>query len=122
TMLTPEFQAEFFACVKRCAFLKTACVLAGVDPRTVQRWVARGEREGSGPHTDFCRSLKKALAEAEADALEFIAAGGKKHGQATAWLLERRHPEHWSKRGRQIRVLRRRIQDLWRQVRRLPAA
>src|SRR5262245_4393151 len=122
TKLTPETAAMFTTALRRCAFFQTAAYLAEVDPRTVYRWLARGKREKKGPHADFCRTVKKALAETQAEALDLIVAAGKTHWQANAWLLERRYPERWSKHGRQIRELKRHIRDLWKLVRRLPAA
>ncbi|MCO8128665.1 hypothetical protein NHL50_15750, partial [Acidimicrobiia bacterium EGI L10123] len=50
--------------------------------------------------SEFVEAVRTAEAQAEADAVARIAEHGRTHWQANAWLLERKHPERWRRRGR----------------------
>ena len=94
--LTAELAQAFCDALRRCWHVETAADLCGIHRATVYDWIKRGKREQEGPHAEFYRQVKKALAETSADCVQEIQAAGKSSWQACAWLLERRYPELWS--------------------------
>lgn len=69
---------------------KVACAIGGIDPATFYRWMET--------HSDFCETVKKAEAEAEAFHVDRIKLHSFRNWQASAWMLERRNPEEWGKK------------------------
>ncbi len=76
-----------------------ACANAGIHYRTFRNWTKKGEAAKSGEFFQFFQALKRAEAEG---ALQLIAnirrAGNEGPWQASAWILERRHPEDYGRR------------------------
>ena len=99
TKLTPEVTEKICAGIRSGLYLEDAASLAGVDVRSVHRWMARGDDEPDGQHAAFCHAIKKAVSETQVAALGIIrtaAEGG--NWTAAAWYLERRHPNLWGRR------------------------
>jgi transposase len=111
TKLTPALQKQYVAALKRLHYFETAAAAVGISCRTVQRWRKRGRRDPNGLHGEFCRAIKKALAEVESGWLKGVAQGGPRW-QSLAWLLERRYPERWGTHAREIRQIRRELAEL----------
>ena len=61
-------------------------------------WREKGESGAGGLYLEFVEALKKSEATAEANLLSVIQADPS--WQSKAWILERRCPEHWGRRGR----------------------
>ncbi len=79
-------------------YREVACKLAGIDRRTLLNWLKRGERERSGLYRDLYLAVDKAEAKAEVFHLKNIETASVKNWFASAWFLERKHPERWGKR------------------------
>jgi hypothetical protein len=74
--------------------IDTAARLADLSPDTVMRWRAKSTQRVRG-YITLEADIQKALAEGEAVHLARIAEAGKTNWRASAWLLERQHPEKW---------------------------
>ncbi len=71
--------------------------IAWIDRKTLLNWLKRGEREKSG-----CTWLSSELSPESFRDEEFhlknIKTASAKNWFASAWYLERKHPERWAKR------------------------
>lgn len=83
----------------RCgASLEHACYYGGIDKRTFLTWMI--EEEERGENIAYL-AVKTAEADAVMNWLGMLEVAGQQGTwQAAAWLLERRHPEHYGKRTR----------------------
>ena len=76
---------------------KLAAIQAGIAERTLYRWMKEGEEAATGSlASDFCHALKRANALSAHRALIKVQSG-EKGWQSSAWLLERRFPEHYGR-------------------------
>lgn len=98
TKLTAQVQESILVAIRGGNYLETAAAFAGIDADTLRRWVKRGARESKGRYREFYGSLKKALADGEAVHVARIGAASGEHWQASAWMLERKHPEKWGRK------------------------
>ena len=101
TKLTPEIQKTICEELRVGSYVETAVVIAGIHRSTFYRWLKRGE-EGDPEYVEFCDTVKKAIAEAEIDAVKRIRDAGKNTWQAVAWWLERRFPHKWGRHERPV--------------------
>jgi hypothetical protein len=88
-------------------YAETAIAAAGISKRTFQRWLERGDPEGTKkadePYRRFREQIEQAMAEGEASIVQLIRAAAQRDWKAAAWLLERRQPDKWAgPRGRGI--------------------
>ena len=123
--LTDERINTVLGLIARGSTDKAACEAAGIDASTFYRWARKGEIARSGQYCQFFHDLKKARAYAYQKHLSLIgrAASEKQElktrkvtthadgtqtiveetreqapaWQASAWLLERRYPQEFSK-------------------------
>jgi len=79
-------------------YIRTACGNVGISESTFHAWREKGESGFGGLYLEFVEALKKSEATAEANLLSIIQADPS--WQSKAWILERRCPEHWGRRGR----------------------
>lgn len=92
--------------LKQGLYMREACALAGVSRDSVYSWLRQGSKdrkEGNDtPEARFSDIIKRAMAEAESDAISAVRAAGKNPAfwQAEAWFLERRYPDKYGKRDR----------------------
>ena len=137
----PAAAAAVLGHVRRGSPRRIAANAAGLGRSTLMRWMARGKKELRGQFRDFWDAVKKAEAEAVVTSLERIQAAGKggalvsrtsvtnSHGittviekfaqpiwQASAWLLERRHPDEFAVNAREIKTLLKHVQMLFARV------
>ena len=61
-------------------------------------WLKRGVRERPGVYRDLYLAVEKTEAYVELFHLKNIETASAKSWFATAWFLERKHPERWGKR------------------------
>lgn len=94
------------------ASIKTAASVAGVDPRTVYRWKKLGKKAKSGKYFELIQKMQAAENQFIANNLENLAKHSAQTWQASAWLLERRHPEQFAKASerRELEELRRELE------------
>ena len=102
TKLNDEVQRRIVDLVRVGNFLETAAEAAGVERRTVTRWLTRGSEEESGPFREFREAVEKAQAESESRDVALIAKAAKDDWQAAAWRLERKFPAKYAVRVRQV--------------------
>ena len=67
--------------------------IAGVDSRTLDAWVERGEHGGSAFHAYFVTALRRAEAVYEMWLVSLVQQGG--NWKAASYILERRFPNRW---------------------------
>jgi hypothetical protein len=96
----PDVCEQLIQLLKDGNTAKTACGLAGIDEATFYRWMERGQKEQSGQFCEFCKSVKKAKAEAQAYHVSVIKKASQESWQASAWYLERTDPDNWGHRER----------------------
>lgn len=78
--------------------IRNSCALAGITEATYYRYMQEaGRAEEGSPLSEFCKSVKKALADAEHRNVLVIQTAAKTHWQASAWFLERRYPQEWGR-------------------------
>jgi hypothetical protein len=101
TKLTQETEARLVAGVRAGLTLRLACELAGITPRTCQRWMASGRAE----HRQLREAVRHARAGCEADLVaRTTLAAHRGSWRAAAWLLERQAPERWGPPAQRRRV------------------
>lgn len=86
---TEKKVAELVAAVETGVSIESACAMVGIHRSTWYEWRERPEIEAR---------LDRALAVAESRLLDSIREAGRDDWRASAWILERRYPETWSKR------------------------
>jgi hypothetical protein len=81
-------------------YAETAVAAAGISKRTFQRWLERGDPEGTKkadePYRRFREAIDQAMAEGEAANVQLIRQAARSDWKAAAWLLERRQPDKWA--------------------------
>lgn len=104
TKLTPELHADIVRTIKAGNYLETAAAMAGVERLTLREWIKKGVRAQSGAYHTFARDIEQAMAHAEVVDVLGIRKAGEKEWTARAWLLERRYPDRWGKRGSEVTI------------------
>jgi transposase len=113
--ITPEQIEELAKLLSLSASLDPACALAGIARRSCYRYLSTGRKVRAT--LDAGDTTEARLSEAEARALlllkrvewgeaqsqvcslAIINAAAETQWRAAAWLLERRHPKRWARRG-----------------------
>lgn len=103
TKFNPEVCQRILDAIKNGATYHQAAEAGGVNYTTFLKWKQTGEKAESGVYREFYNNIKKAEEGGENQLLQNIINAGKlpQHWQANAWILERRHPDRWSKVDRQ---------------------
>ena len=94
--LTDEIQAEICKYIEIGVPAVHACCAVGIAEKTYYDWIKKGQASKSGKYCKFCKSIKKAHSRHmahNAAIIEKAAKDGK--WTASAWMLERRHPDDW---------------------------
>lgn len=99
--LTPETKEKLFKALRTGAHIETACNAAGVAYVTVATWnqIAEGThptRKATPEYVEFREEMQRAIAEAEMILVARVNAASKEDWRASAWMLDRRHPERWA--------------------------
>ena len=90
----PERVDRLIGLIRAGNYVTTACGSVGLDPVTFSHWLAKG-REGKEPYATFRRDVEKAVADAEARDVAYIARAAETDWKAAAWRLEKRLPHKW---------------------------
>ena len=100
--LTPERKETIVSSLRAGATMQTAAHRARIHPRTLSKWVERGERElasvgadaepveGELPYVELFLDLKQALADFELQCFARVQTSKPGEWQRAAWVLERR--------------------------------
>jgi hypothetical protein len=94
--LSADVEERIITAVREGASLKVAAGVAGIDPRSLTRWRARG-RDGDVAFGPFCRRLDAAIQESELTLIQIVRKAARRDWKAAAWLLERRFRKRWAK-------------------------
>jgi hypothetical protein len=100
--LTPSVERKIFQAIRAGNYKETACKWAGIARQTLYVWIKKGEADIEAGkdktiYAKFVRGLNEALAGAEVHNVAVIQKAAEKQWQASAWMLERRHPERWGR-------------------------
>lgn len=105
----PEILENICEVIRAGNYIKTACEVCGIDETTFYRYWNVGEEEtqqgvseDESIYVKFYKSVKKARAEAEVNAVGTIHTASKENWQASAWWLERSFPERYGRRTLEI--------------------
>ena len=90
----PKIRARLIEALKDGCTHKLSCQYAGVHVSRFYAWMSRGREDDKGIYKDFHDDVKLAEAEGAIENLKTIKAASKTDWRASAWLLERRHPEY----------------------------
>ena len=98
---SPDTQDRFINAIKAGNYANVAAQYAGIHVATYHRYMQLGAEQTRGIYHDFREAVKEAEAEAEARAVANVQLAAQQ-GQwtASAWMLERKHPERWGRRER----------------------
>lgn len=98
TKLTPELIKEIASYVRDGSFYKDAAMLAGIDNSSFHKYRNLGEqdlKDGKETiYTEFINTLRRAEAEAKAEAIRYIQRSDD--WKARAWYLERKYSDEYS--------------------------
>jgi transposase len=126
--ITPELIVKAYQLARDTLYVECVAGLLGISRSTLYRWLRRGSRErrrrerGLIPKEkeqlflEFSDSVKKGFYEAEKADLETIQKATSEHWQASAWRLERTHPERWSLNRDEILALKKQMVELTKQL------
>jgi hypothetical protein len=94
--LTPEVHENIIKLIRIGVPHKHAAQANGIDESTYYNWMKWGSKKKNGIYFEFFKSVKKAESESIArDVAQIEKAASEGRWQASAWRLERRHPEEW---------------------------
>jgi hypothetical protein len=97
--LTPQLQKEIGNNITLGMPLKFASEAAGVPERTFYQWLEYGGKQEYGKYHDFllyCDNCKSKAVQLHLKLITKAASSGS--WQASAWILERRHPEDFGRK------------------------
>ena len=95
--LTPETHNNIVKLIRIGVPHKHAAQANGIDERTYYNWMKWGSKRKEGPYFQFFQDIKKAESESIArDVAQIEKAASEGKWQASAWRLERRHPQEWA--------------------------
>ncbi|MFA6728968.1 MAG: hypothetical protein WCS17_12265 [Prevotella sp.] len=99
TKLTPQLQEQIGNNITLGMPLKFAAEAVGITEQTFYNWLKRGETESKGQFFEFNEHVKECQAKAVQLHLKLITkAASEGSWQASAWILERRHPSEFGRR------------------------
>ncbi|MGV7002492.1 hypothetical protein ACWA2C_28040 [Priestia megaterium] len=110
--MTPKIKKTIIEAVERGNYVETAAALAGVSRSTLYDWMRRGAREADRldkfpdeevdpkekPFLDFSDTLTRAMAVAEDKDIQNINKAAEEDWKASAWRLQRKHPDRWGQK------------------------
>ena len=86
---TPETVQKILNALRAGNYLTTAARYAGVNVKTVQRWMEM--------YPEFALDVEQADASGEIRNIAIIQKAAERSWQAAAWLNERKYPERWGR-------------------------
>jgi hypothetical protein len=104
--IMPRVKPDIIKLLKTGTPVKTVCGAVGISNATFYDWMKRGEAAKSGQFKEFYDAVEQARAEFVARNVALIQkAAMDGTWQASAWLLERTHPEDFAKREVEVNVV-----------------
>ena len=107
TDCTPAVTARMADALAKGRCVRAACRLSGISHTSHYEWIKRAEAGDGPPFADYAAATRKAEAIGEDRHLGNIEAAAGTDAEpgdwrASAWLLERRHPEDYGKQRMEI--------------------
>jgi hypothetical protein len=103
--LMPTVKPGLIKLLKTGTPIKQACAAVGISNGTFYLWMDKGKKAKKGQYKEFYEEVEKAKGEFVARNVAIIQkAGMDGTWQASAWLLERTHPEEFAKRDIEVNV------------------
>lgn len=97
--LTKQAKDTIVHAISKGTPIKYAAQAAGIHPATFFRWLEQGEQQDVGPYRDFYNAIEKAQGAAVVSHLSNIENAAQSGSwQASAWLLERRFHQDFSRK------------------------
>lgn len=91
TVRTPEVERAIFAMLKLGHFRGRAARKAGIAPQTFSDWLARDP--------ELRRQVEEIESDLEVRLLRTVSVAAREDPRMAQWILERRFPEDWGRRG-----------------------
>jgi transposase len=96
--LTDELHDKIINLIRAGNYIETAAIAAGISKQSLYTWMKNGNKQKAGKYRKFLDAINKAVGEAEAIDVNNIAkAAAKGNWTASAWRLERKHPQKWGR-------------------------
>lgn len=99
-VMQPSLGKRIIRLIKKGYPFTTVCRYCGVTPKTFKDWLERGKAGQSRDYIKFYENVARAEAYAEMRILRKLQGHENADWRVSAWQLERRWPEHWSKKDR----------------------
>lgn len=96
-VVQPNLAKRIVKLIRRGYPYTTVCRAVGVTPKTFKEWLEKGKAGASPDYIKLFEDVAKAEAYAEMRTLNMLRKHEKADWRVSAWQLERRWPEHWSK-------------------------
>ena len=93
--LPREAQVTIVNALRLGHYMDTAAALAGVTTSRLHAMIRAGV-DPESEHHEFAMDVRRAIAEAENEALEALKEVALGDAKVMQWFLERRYPERWS--------------------------
>lgn len=101
----PTVKPGLIKLIKTGTPIKAACAAVGISNGTFYLWMDKGKKAKKGQYKEFYEEVEKAKGEFVARNVAIIQkAGMDGTWQASAWLLERTHPEEFAKRDIEVNM------------------
>lgn len=100
--LTPEIADRIVNMLKLGNYQETAAAAAGIDARTLRKWLHRGASREEEPYASFAVSVLEAEASAESRHVATLYSASREDWRAAAWILSRKHSERWGDKVQQL--------------------
>lgn len=95
--LTPETHENIVKLIRIGVPHRHAAQANGIKEQTFYNWMKWGSKKKTGSYFEFFEAVKKAESESIArDVAQIEKAASEGKWQASAWRLERRHPQEWA--------------------------
>ncbi len=99
TKLTPAIQEKIVQALSIGSYRGDAAEYAGIDPKTLRRWLVRGIQEPESEYGDFRSAVLEAESRAKVTAMSCITKASRGGDwKAAAYWLERKHPHQFAER------------------------
>ena len=97
TACTPDVQTRMVEALAKGQFVRAACRYAGINPTSHYDWLKRADDGEGAPFADYANAVRAADVEGEQRHLKTIEEASETDWRASAWVLERRHPDDYGK-------------------------
>jgi len=101
-VVQPGMARRIVRLIRRGMPYTAVCRYVGITPKTFKDWLEKGRSGYSPEYVNFYRKICRAEARAEMETLKSLRRHRSADWRVSAWELERRWPENWSKKDRLV--------------------